>query len=295
MARSTCAWARDGTERGRRRGARRPSAISPPSSRSLGEERHARAVARAIVARPRRSADPHHARARRHRRRASCMRGPAPSIRRPARSRRCASSSTRSSPNSPRGLHAAEQVLKPGGRLVVVAFHSLEDRIVKIFSRRARPPQRRLRAIVPRWRKPPPTFRVLTKRPIVPDEAEIAANPRARSAKLRAAERTDARRSTPAHPPALLPRLPSLRDVIGARTGGRDDAPAQHLRDRRARAGRGRCLQDQVRVHAAGRSASPSCAWRSGASTTRSRRCARNGRSSTTRRASKSWRGGICR
>jgi 16S rRNA (cytosine1402-N4)-methyltransferase len=111
------------------------------------------------------------------------------------------------------GLVAAEQALKPGGRLVVVAFHSLEDRIAKSFfversrqggSSRHRP------EIVP----VAPTFRVLTRRPIVADEIEISANPRARSAKLRAAERTDA---IPAAgvTAGLLPRLPSLTDVMG--------------------------------------------------------------------------------
>jgi 16S rRNA (cytosine1402-N4)-methyltransferase len=111
------------------------------------------------------------------------------------------------------GLAAAEQVLKPAGRLVAVAFHSLEDRIVKTFlaerSRRGGSSRHRPEAV-----QAAPTFQVLTKRPIVPDEAEMSANPRARSAKLRAAERTAA-------PPArvfstdLLPRLPSLADVMG--------------------------------------------------------------------------------
>jgi len=111
------------------------------------------------------------------------------------------------------GLAAAEQVLRPGGRLVVVAFHSLEDRIVKTFlterSRRGGASRHQPEAV-----RPAPSFQVLTKRPIVPDEVEIGANPRARSAKLRAAERTAA---PPAIAPStdLLPRLPSLADVMG--------------------------------------------------------------------------------
>ena len=111
------------------------------------------------------------------------------------------------------GLVAAEAVLKPGGRLVVVAFHSLEDRIAKTFlaerSRRGGFSRHR-----PEVAQAAATFRVLTKRPIVPDEAEVSANPRARSAKLRAAERTDAPAGVDLSG-ALLPRLPSLSDVMG--------------------------------------------------------------------------------
>jgi 16S rRNA (cytosine1402-N4)-methyltransferase len=117
------------------------------------------------------------------------------------------------------GLAAAERALKPRGRLVVVAFHSLEDRITKSFlverSRPSAPSRHR-----PAPAQAPATFRILTNRPIVPDDAEINANPRARSAKLRAAERTDAaipsRRAT-----RLLPRLPSLSDVIARQGSGR--------------------------------------------------------------------------
>jgi 16S rRNA (cytosine1402-N4)-methyltransferase len=113
------------------------------------------------------------------------------------------------------GLAAAERALKPSGRLVVVAFHSLEDRIVKIFlaERNRTPAPSRHRPVVA---APPPTFRVLTRRPETPDEAEIAANPRARSAKLRAAERTDAPpRGTDVE--SLLPRLPALADITRGR------------------------------------------------------------------------------
>jgi 16S rRNA (cytosine1402-N4)-methyltransferase len=115
------------------------------------------------------------------------------------------------------GLHAAEQVLKPGGRLVVVTFHSLEDRIAKSFlvarSRRSGPSRHR-----PEVEQAAATFRVLTKRPIVPDEAEVVVNPRARSAKLRAAERTQAMPSEEGSGRAF-PRLPSLAEVLRGRAG----------------------------------------------------------------------------
>ncbi|HEX5217505.1 MAG TPA: 16S rRNA (cytosine(1402)-N(4))-methyltransferase RsmH [Vicinamibacterales bacterium] len=113
------------------------------------------------------------------------------------------------------GLAAAERILKPGGRLVVITFHSLEDRIAKtFFTERSRATATSRHA--PERRGPAPTFRVLTKRPIAADEAETAANPRARSAKLRAAERTDAPPRA-ADAGALLPRLPSLADVTKGR------------------------------------------------------------------------------
>lgn len=114
-----------------------------------------------------------------------------------------------------RGLAAAEQVIKPGGRIVVVAFHSLEDRIVKTFlTERSRAPAGSRHR--PEVAAAAATFHVLTRRPETPDEAEIAANPRARSAKLRAAKRTDAAPRS-ANTEALLPRLPSLVDVMRGR------------------------------------------------------------------------------
>jgi len=113
------------------------------------------------------------------------------------------------------GLAAAERVLKPSGRLVVVAFHSLEDRIVKTFlAERSRAPATSRHR--PDVAAPAPTFRVLTRRPETPDAGEIAANPRARSAKLRAAERTAAAaRSTVSD--RLLSRLPSVADIMRGR------------------------------------------------------------------------------
>jgi 16S rRNA (cytosine1402-N4)-methyltransferase len=106
-------------------------------------------------------------------------------------------------------LSAAERVLNPGGRLVVVSFHSLEDRIVKNFLAERSKPGGGSRHL-PEIAQATPSFVVLTKRPVTPDEAEISANPRARSAKLRGAERTTA----PAHRPAALPAWPTLSDVM---------------------------------------------------------------------------------
>jgi 16S rRNA (cytosine1402-N4)-methyltransferase len=106
-------------------------------------------------------------------------------------------------------LAAAERVLRPGGRLVVVSFHSLEDRIVKNFLvERAKlgGGSRHL----PELAQAAPSFVILTKRPVTPDDDEISANPRARSAKLRAAERTAA----PAHAAAALPAWPVLDNVM---------------------------------------------------------------------------------
>lgn len=89
-----------------------------------------------------------------------------------------------------RGLAAAEQVLAPGGRLAVVSFHSLEDRVVKEFvrSRAGRTPSPSRHA-PPRAEVEPAKLRDLTRKPVLPSEAEVARNPRARSARLRVAEK----------------------------------------------------------------------------------------------------------
>jgi 16S rRNA (cytosine1402-N4)-methyltransferase len=91
-----------------------------------------------------------------------------------------------------RALLAAERLLAPGGRLAIVSFHSLEDRTVKDFLRErsaAAPKGSRHRPALPTRE---PSFHLLSRKPITPDAAEIARNPRARSARLRAAERTAA-------------------------------------------------------------------------------------------------------
>jgi 16S rRNA (cytosine1402-N4)-methyltransferase len=96
-------------------------------------------------------------------------------------------------------LAAAERCLKPDGRLVVVTFHSLEDRIVKRYladaSGRIPSGSRHLPPVADAGA---PRFRIVNQRPLTPLPREIAANPRARSARLRAAERTAA----PAIPPS---------------------------------------------------------------------------------------------
>ena len=114
-----------------------------------------------------------------------------------------------------RALGAAERILKDGGRLVVVSFHSLEDRIVKSFLTE-RAETRGGSRHAPEVKRPAPTFRVLTKRPVTAGDEEVVRNPRARSAKLRAGERTE----TPARAheaDAFLPRLPTLAAVLKGR------------------------------------------------------------------------------
>jgi len=89
-----------------------------------------------------------------------------------------------------RGLEAALKILKPEGRLAVVSFHSLEDRIVEQFlGSRSETRPRASRHAPDTGSQARAQFRLLTNRPQTPSETEIANNPRARSAKLRIAER----------------------------------------------------------------------------------------------------------
>ena len=114
-----------------------------------------------------------------------------------------------------RALFAAEAALAPGGRLSVVTFHSLEDRIVKRFmaDRSGEGPGASRHA--PVAERPDPAFARRTRKAVEASAAELEANPRARSARLRVAERTAA--------PAL-PVDPMARDVL--RALGAPDIPA---------------------------------------------------------------------
>lgn len=95
-----------------------------------------------------------------------------------------------------RGLAAAEALLRPGGRLAVVAFHSLEDRRVKAFlQERTGSAPRPSRHLPSAGGDAQPAFRLLQRGAVKPDEDEVRTNPRARSARLRAAERLDERRA----------------------------------------------------------------------------------------------------
>lgn len=90
------------------------------------------------------------------------------------------------------GLEAAERVLRPGGKLAVVSFHSLEDRIVKRFLQARAAPGGSASRHAPAAPDEAPRFTLKTRKAIAPDAAELAENPRARSARLRIGERTDA-------------------------------------------------------------------------------------------------------
>ena len=102
-----------------------------------------------------------------------------------------------------RALSAAEHLLKPGGRLVVVTFHSLEDRIVKRFiAERAGRSDGGSRHLPRIEQTRPQSFRIVNPKPLDPTSEELSSNPRARSARLRAAERTEAA-AWPLDPAAL--------------------------------------------------------------------------------------------
>jgi 16S rRNA (cytosine1402-N4)-methyltransferase len=94
------------------------------------------------------------------------------------------------------GLAAAERILKPGGHLAVVTFHSLEDRIVKRFFQLASGAEANANRYAPAKPEDAARFDLVTRRAVAPDDAEVAANPRARSAKLRVGRRT----AVPARP-----------------------------------------------------------------------------------------------
>jgi 16S rRNA (cytosine1402-N4)-methyltransferase len=90
-----------------------------------------------------------------------------------------------------RGLDAAMRVLRPGGRLAVITFHSLEDRVVKDYGRRlARDYEAAEGVDVPELRRPrAPLARLVTRKAVLPGAAELKANPRSRSAQLRTLEK----------------------------------------------------------------------------------------------------------
>lgn len=160
--------------------------------RDFGEERYARRVARAIVAARRRGP------IRRTGELAEIVRGAIPQREPGLDPATRTFQALRIAVNDElgeldRGLVAAEHLLKPGGRFAVVAFHSLEDTRVKAFlRRRSGAMSGGSRHLPPPPGTLPPTFTLLTRRPIRPGPDEIAGNPRARSARLRAAERTTA-------------------------------------------------------------------------------------------------------
>ncbi len=114
------------------------------------------------------------------------------------------------------GLEAALNLLRPGGRLVVLAFHSLEDRLVKTVLKDHAGRWEALQQGGRRWIGREPALRLPTRRAIRPGTAEVASNPRARSVRLRVAERLD-------KPPCAVPEADG---TPGAWQTGKESARA---------------------------------------------------------------------
>ncbi|EAQ02926.1 S-adenosyl-methyltransferase MraW [Pseudooceanicola batsensis HTCC2597] len=89
------------------------------------------------------------------------------------------------------GLMAAERALRPGGQLAVVTFHSVEDRMVKRFLQLRSGRAGRANRFAPEAPEDKPRFTIVTRKAVGPDEDELEVNPRARSARLRVARRTE--------------------------------------------------------------------------------------------------------
>lgn len=115
-----------------------------------------------------------------------------------------------------RGLAAAERLLRVGGRLVVVTFHSLEDRLVKQFMRTRSGETGGGSRYMPEIEKgPPPSFDLRRRKAIEPGAEETSSNPRARSARLRIVTRTDAPAWTaPVETGLRLPPLQALEAAL---------------------------------------------------------------------------------
>ncbi|MGY6632588.1 MAG: 16S rRNA (cytosine(1402)-N(4))-methyltransferase RsmH [Alkalilacustris sp.] len=169
-----------------------PEALLADILYQYGEERAARRIARAIVAA--RAEAPIDSTARLAGVVAACLPRPKPGQAHPATR---SFQALRIAVNDElgalvAGLEAAERALRPGGRLAVVSFHSLEDRVVKRFLalRAGQGPGTSRHA--PEQAASAPRFALDSRRGIAPEASEVAANPRARSARLRIATRTDA-------------------------------------------------------------------------------------------------------
>jgi 16S rRNA (cytosine1402-N4)-methyltransferase len=157
-----------------------------------GEERASRRIARAIIAA--RTQEPITTTARLAEIVAKCLPRPKPGQSHPATR---SFQAIRIAVNTEftelaEGLAAAERALKPGGLLAVVTFHSLEDRIVKRFLQLASGHEANANRYAPAKTDTNARFDLVTRRATGPDDAELAANPRSRSAKLRVARRTAA-------------------------------------------------------------------------------------------------------